>query len=346
LLDEGYYAAAIARRLHISRAYVSRFIKELQFKGLITLEWINPLQGKAASYRLSPELEKHVIRTQLSKPDITLTLAIPHYVRYKFPFTTTKPISLKTKRFAASKLKLEKEWCMIGGKRYVFKMKHDTIGDVGVVVHPHSIVVSQRDRHPIISKSTEDATNIVAMALSDVANRFVQEQGWENIDITLGQPKLVGSPHYAFPSKIAKKVVEAGNTLLQVGGGLGIDDSPKAKGIKGVSDIETDDAQQADMVDRGLRVAANLEEVLPTLVKNELKSVIDEIQGIKGKADKIDGLCNNVAALCQSGTPLNQQVSMHQTIVARQGESINLIQQSMLKLIENMGKIIDNIGVK
>jgi hypothetical protein len=50
-------------------------------------------------------------------------------------------------------------------------------------------------------------------------------------------------------------------------------------------------------------------------------------------------------SLCQSGTPLQQQFNMLQTTVARQSESINLMQQSMLKIIENMGKIIDRIGI-
>jgi DNA-binding MarR family transcriptional regulator len=342
LLDDFLYPAAISRRLHLSRSYVSRFCNELLFKGLIHKEYINPLTRRATSYKLSTELKNHLERIQASKPNTDFTFCIPHYIRYKFPLLkkTHKTPALKTNRFAASKVKLEGEWCMVGGKRYKFSMKHETIGNVGIIVQPNSIIVSQRERYPIVAKSIEDATIIVAMALSDVASRFVQEQRWEGNVCELGTPSLVGSPHYAFSSKIAQRVVAAGNTLLQVGEGLEIDNSLKAKGIKDLSEIETTSYEQADLVDKGLRIAVSLEKDLPNMIKSELKSVADEILGMNAQAEKIDILCNSVQALVRGGIPINANLEQLMGIVARQGESINILQQSMLGIIKNMELII------
>jgi predicted transcriptional regulator len=346
LLDDFLYPAAISRRLKLSRSYVSRFCKELLFKGLIYKEYVNPLTRRATSYTLSQELKNQIDRVRIAKPNADFTFCIPHYIRYKFPLLkkTNRTISLTTNRFAASKLKLEGDWCMIGGKRYKFGTKHEHIGKVGIIVQPNSIIVSQRERHPIIAKSIEDATVIVAMALSEVANRFIQEQAWEGNVCELGTPSLVGSPHYAFSSKIAQRVVAAGNTLLQVGEGLEIDNSLKAKGIKDFSEIETTSLTQADLVDRGLRVAATLEENLPNMIKLELKSVSDDILGINEQNKKIDLMANNVQALCQSGLPIQNQLNQLMGVVASQSSQITNMQQIILQVVSSMSKIIDKMG--
>jgi hypothetical protein len=175
LLDQGYYGASIARHLNLSRSYVSKVISELRSEGQIEVEWVNPLIRKATSYRVKGELKNYLLHIQ--KPKQPFTLFIPHRIRYKFPVIgKKKPISTTTKRFAASQVKLTKEYCMRGGVRYVFDMKHDHMGHIGVIVHPNSIEVYQKDRHQIPAASIEDATAKMAIAINDVANRFVQEQ--------------------------------------------------------------------------------------------------------------------------------------------------------------------------
>jgi hypothetical protein len=325
---------------------VSRFSNELLVRGLIQKAYINPLTGRSTSYELSTELKNHLERLKSVKPNTDFTFCIPHYIRYKFPFLkkTHKTPALKTNRFSASRIKLEGEWCMVGGKRYVFGMKHDHIGNVGIIVQPNSIIVSQRDRHPIIAKSVEDATNIVAMALSEVAQRFIQEQGWDGNICELGTPSLVGSPHYAFSSKIAQRVVAAGNTLLQVGEGLEIDNSLKAKGITDLAEVETTSLTQADLVDKGLRVAANINEIVPKLVREEMRSVSEQIIGITDQKEKIDIMCNNVQALCTSGLPIQNQLNQLMGVVASQSSQITDMQKILLQVVVDMGKIIDKMG--
>jgi DNA-binding MarR family transcriptional regulator len=348
LLDEGYYAAAIARRLDLSRSYVSRFVHDLLSRGFISLEYINPLTRRARSYRVSPELKEFIVKTSPKTRKTNFTLFTPHKIRYKYPITeqSKRSISVSTNRFAASKVKLVKQWCMRGGVRYVFDMKHDHAGHVGIIVHPRSIEVYQRDRHQLPAASLEDATNQMAMALNDVAQRFVQEQAWESNIIELGKPELVGSPHYALRSRLARDLTNSGQTQLPLAKGFEVDKSLEDKyQDEEFAELETQNVDTAAIIDRGLQVAANIENIVPALIKKEIRSVSEEILGIHGRAEKIDELCNNVQALCQSGTPLQQQFNMLQTTVARQSESINLMQQSMLKIIENMGKIIDRIGI-
>jgi hypothetical protein len=74
--------------------------------------------------------------------------------------------------------------------------------------------------------------------------------------------------------------------------------------------------------------------------------VKESILGMNDQAAKIDALCNNVQALCQSGTPLQHQYNMLQTTVARQGESIHLMQQTLLQIVQNMGIIIEKMNLK
>jgi hypothetical protein len=81
-------------------------------------------------------------------------------------------------------------------------------------------------------------------------------------------------------------------------------------------------------------------------VHDELRSVQEAILGISNMAEQITSVKNNVDALCMSGTPIQSQYNMLQTTVARQGESIHLMQQSMLKILENMGAIIEKMGIK
>lgn len=347
LLDDGYYAAAIARRMGLSRSYCSRFIQSLLHRGFISLEYINPLTRRARSYRVSSSLKDHLVRVKAQTPHAGYTLAIPHKIRYKYPITgKEKPISLTTNRFAAAKLKHVKTWCMIGGLRHIYETKHDHVGRIGIIVHPNSMEVYQRDRHMIIAQTQEEATNIVAMALNETAQRFVQEQAWESVHMELGQPKLVGSVHYAFNSKIAKRVVAAGQSMIQVGNGMEIDESLKAKGIKDLAEIETDDVDEANLVDIGLRNAANIHEIVPQLIREEMRSVSNEILGIGGKVNNINENMNNVMAACQGGMLVDNQFHMLQTIVAKQGESIHLMQQSMMKILENMGKVMDMMAKK
>jgi hypothetical protein len=64
------------------------------------------------------------------------------------------------------------------------------------------------------------------------------------------------------------------------------------------------------------------------------------------QADKINVMYNNVQALCQSGLPMQNQFNQLTGVVARQGETIALIQETMLELVKNMSKILAKMDIK
>ena len=351
LLEEGHYQAAIARRLKVSKSYISKFVSELRYKyGLISVEYINPLTHRAVSYRVSERLKDVVAYTQRNRNLDGYTLFSPHRLRYKYEIRgKMKPYSTGTSRFAAAKLKHKRTYYPhVNDLRHVFETKHDHVGKIGVIVHPRSIEVYQIDRAtPIFAKSDGDATQLLAMALNETAQKFVQEQAWDGVTMELGQPVLVTSPDYAFRSKIARRITDAGQTQIQLGGGFEIDKSLEDKyKEKDVAEIECDNKDLADIVDRGLINAAHIDEIVPNLVKEELKSVSESVTNINDAIQSIRGDYNAVAAACQSGLPLQNQFNQIQTIVAQQGMAITEMQKTLLKLVENMGKIIDKIDTK
>lgn len=327
LLGDGYYPAAIARRLDLSRSYVSRFVKDLYVvKGLISVEYVNPLTRRATSYRVSDELKNHLNKLPSTKTG-EYTLAIPHKIRYNYPLEgKTKPFSLNTKRFAASKLKHTKTWCMRGGSRHVFETTHPHIGKVGIILHPKSMEVYQRDRHQIIAASPEEATNIVAMALNEIAQRFVQEQAWESVHMELGQPRLVSSPHYAFASTMAKRVVDAGQSMLKVGNGLEIDNSLSAQGITHLAEIETMDIDEATTVDIGLRNAANIHNIIPDMLTPILQREISSAM-IPLRSD-----FENLTAHVNAGNTLQYQFNQMAGMLASTLKTMHQLQDEVTAL--------------
>jgi hypothetical protein len=237
---------------------------------------------------------------------------------------------------------------MVGGVRNHFEYKHPSVGLIGLTIHPNSLEVYQKNRKlPIRSVSIEDATSQVAMGLHEATARFMQEQSWEGISFTLGDPVLVTSPEYAFQSRLARTLTDTNHTYQQFAGGIHVDKSLEAKyGDKETAELETTDVDAATIIDGGLKNAYNISTIVPALVREELKSVAESINGMDAQAKKIDLICNNVQALVQGGIPINANLEQLMGIVARQGESIHILQTSMLGIIQNMEKIIDKIGDK
>lgn len=328
---------------------MSRFSNELLHKGLIYKEYVNPLTRRATSYKLSAGLKEHLDKLQTAKPDVNFSLCVPHKIRYKYKMLDKKkPISLNTSRFAASKVKNTRTWMMVGGLRHHFEYKHPVVGKIGLTVHPNSFEIYQKDRGtPIRSASLEDATAQVAMAIHETAQRFMQEQSWESVTFTLGDPILVSSPHYAFSSKLGRAITDSGQTQLQFTKGFEVDKSLEVKyGDKTTAHLETQDVDAATIVDQGLKNAYNIETIVPALVQQELKSVSDQILGITEQKEKIDLMCNNVQALCTSGLPIQNQLNQLMGVVASQSLQITNMQKILLQVVENMSKIIGNSGAK
>jgi hypothetical protein len=235
-----------------------------------------------------------------------------------------------------------------GGRTILFEMQTSNVGTVGLIVHPKSIEVFQKDRKQIIANSIDEATNILAMALNGAAARFVTEQAWEEVHVELGDPKLVGSPHYAFRSKAAKLLTDAGQSHLNLSDGkLHIDNSLEVLGDTEYGEVETCDKSVADALDRGIRKALSLETELPAIISTavekemgnrstwtdaktaELSEQLNELfkKTMKSCISPINTELAALAAHVQSGNNIAYEVSQLTTILA-----VNLKKYSELEM--------------
>jgi hypothetical protein len=361
-LIDGMYQSMISRRLELSKTYVSRFCQFLEDHKLIEKDYKDPLQRRATTYRVDIRLRQ---ANYDDKSDFTLCL--PHRVRFGAPMVKrSKKISKTTGRFSNAQVKFIHSYKPKGGERNVFEMKHPTVGKIGIIAHQHSIEVYQAERHRILAKDIPEASFILSMALREAAARFVQEQEWNGTEIQLGDFHMIGSPHYAFESADAKRaVIDTGKTQMKVLDGKGIvDDSLKHLGNGKRAEVEFMDEDDATDFDRKLRRVDKLDRELPEMIQlevtksltdratqsaeinDELASLRGAITGINEAVQRIDTSCNSVVAACQGGTPMfgmNGQLEQLYGIVARQGESIHLVQQSMTGIIDSMNKIITGI---
>ena len=338
-LQSGYYPALVARRLNVSRSYVSRLVNKLLRFGLITQGYKDPLQNRATVYDVSKELLTYISRFDNSEEN-ELTLCTPHNVRYKrHIISQSAPIATNLTRFAHAKFKFIKSYAPRGGKRYVFEMK-GTHGRIRMIVHPSSIEALIVDRNYVPAKSVDEATNILSMSLQSAYEKFTDEQRWCNCRIELAEPVIVGSVHYAFKSKILKdEIIRKGQSHLKITPTMEVDNSPVEHADIIHAEAETKDKNEADRFDVALRMLPRA----PGLLREELKPIADSITNINNRIDALNFQRNNVEAVCQSGLPIGVQFSMLQTVVAKQSESIRLMQETILGVVQNMSRILDRM---
>lgn len=330
----------ISRKLNISRSYLSKFINKLEKEQLITKGYKDPLYRRAVVYDVSKELTTYVNNLE-RKDETALTLCTPHNVRYKRKIVShegKKSIATDISRFAHAKWKHVRTYSPKGGERHVFEMD-GVHGKYKAIVHNTSIEMMCCDRNYIPAKGIPEATNILSMSLNDAYSKFLDEQRWCGVKLELGEPELVGSIHYAFKSKILKEeYVKKGQTGIKVSPTMKVDNSPEDHADPIHAELETPIRDEAIRFDEALRK-------LPSM-HNELQSVQEAILGINSAVDKIDMTYNSVQALCQSGIPASMQLDQMQVIVARQGETINMMQKTMLGIVENMAKILNKMHIE
>ena len=336
-LQSGYFAAMVARKLNISRSYISRFINKLLEAKLITTGYKDPLFRRAIVYSVGNELANYIGNLERKDED-ALTLVTPHNVRFKRRILKRdgKNIGLDLNRFAHAKWRHIRTYTPKGGDRYVFEMQ-GTHGRYRAIVHPtSSIEMLCIDRNYIPAKGAAEADQILSMSLQDAYTRFTDEQNWLGCRLTLGEPETVGSIHYAFKSKDLKKMVKAGKT--QITDTMGIDCSPTNIGDTTHVELETPIRSEAIRFDECLRKVP--------LVHDELRSVQEAILGMNDMAAQITSVHNNVQALTQSGLPLQNLYNQLVGVVSQQAQSITLMQDTMLKVVDNMGKILERMDAK
>lgn len=332
-LEMGDYQAQIARRLRKSRSYVCQVVRRLESHNLIiprrisfthkgktrTVATTDPLQGRATGYVITPQLK--TLLAQTPNPDGSYTLCIPHHLKIKIPILDqNQPITKTGWRQSRSRSIHIKSWRPRGPERHLFHVEI-VGGTIGVEYHGSSLVAYRVNRTHLLASDVNEATVLAAAQIQDGVTRFVEEQGWSGTRLTLGTPQVIDRPHFAFPSKGAKQVINAGHRLTSPG--LYCDDSLTRHGVPDLAEIETTDPVLADQIDRGLRNALNIEPLIEQTVANSMteqnKAILSgfcqNLEPIQKTLGSIYTTTNTVLAHVMGGTTLEHQFSQIVTLL-------------------------------
>lgn len=333
LLEQGDYQANIARRLKKSRSYVCQVVGKLESYGLIvarrltfvhkgkthTIATTDPLQGRATGYIVTPRLQN--LLAQNPHKDGSYTLCIPHHLKIKIPILDqNQPVVTAGWRQSRARAILVRSWKPRGPERHLFHVQ--TVGGtVGVEYHGKSLVAYRVERTHLMAADVEEATALAAAQIQDGVARFVEEQGWFGVRLTLGTPQIIDKPHFAFASKTARTVLDAGHRLTTPG--VYCDDSLAHHGRPDAGEIETTDPILADQIDRGLRNALHLEPLVERSVARGMveqsKTILDgfcqHLDPIQQTLGSIYETANTVLAHVQGGTTLEYQFTQIVTLL-------------------------------
>ena len=333
LLEQGDYQANIARRLKKSRSYVCQVVKKLESYGLIvarrltfvhkgkthTIATTDPLQGRATGYAVTPKLQN--LLAQNPNKDGSYTLCIPHHLKIKIPILDqNQPVVTAGWRQSRARSILVRSWKPRGPERHLFHVQ--TVGGtVGIEYHGKSLVAYRVERTHLMAADVDEATTLAAAQIQDGVARFVEEQGWFGVRLTLGTPTIIDKPHFAFASKAARKVLDAGHQLTTPG--VYCDDSLAHHGRPDAGEIETTDPILADQIDRGLRNALNIEPIVERSVARGMveqsKAILDgfcqQLDPIQQTLGSIYETANTVLAHVQGGTTLEYQFTQIVTLL-------------------------------
>lgn len=333
LLEQGDYQANIARRLKKSRSYVCQVVRRLETYGLIvarriafthkgkthTIATTDPLQGRATGYIVTPRLQN--LLAQNPHKDGSYTLCIPHHLKIKIPILDqNQPLVTAGWRQSRARAILVRSWKPRGPERHLFHVQ--TVGGtVGVEYHGKSLVAYRVERTHLMAADVEEATALAAAQIQDGVARFVEEQGWFGVRLTLGTPQIIDKPHFAFASKTARTVLDAGQRLTTPG--VYCDDSLAHHGRPDAGEIETTDPILADQIDRGLRNALNIEPIVERSVARGMveqsKTILDgfcqQLDPIQQTLGSIYETANTVLAHVQGGTTLEYQFTQIVTLL-------------------------------
>ena len=333
LLEQGQYQAQVARQLNKSRSYVCQVVGKLESYGLIvarrltfvhkgkthTIATTDPLQGRATGYIVTPRLQN--LLAQNPHKDGSYTLCIPHHLKIKIPILDqNQPLVTAGWRQSRARAILVRSWKPRGPERHLFHVQ--TVGGtVGVEYHGKSLVAYRVERTHLMAADVDEATTLAAAQIQDGVARFVEEQGWFGVRLTLGTPQIIDKPHFAFASKTARTVLDAGHQLTTPG--IYCDDSLAHHGRPDAGEIETTDPILADQIDRGLRNALNIEPIVERSVARGMveqsKTILDgfcqQLDPIQQTLGSIYETANTVLAHVQGGTTLEYQFTQIVTLL-------------------------------
>lgn len=318
-LEQGYYGSYIARRLKVTKGYVSQTIKALESHGLIAPGVIeieykgktrriarsDPLQGRATTYTVSEKLQ-NLLKRETPQSCGSFTLCTPHHIKIKYPIISfTGDWCCDGWQRSRTRTIYIRSWKPKGPERHLWHVNTKN-GVIGIEYHGKSIIAYRCERDHIMAESIEEATGIVATHIQEGLDIWLKEQRMAGVRVSLGSAETISRPHYAFESNLAKKIIEAGAGITVPG--MFIDNSPEDHGNPHVSDIETTSPVIANMVDLGLRNAMNIEGIVEQKVTTALTTAIPVlVESVNGRLDDIQDDINNISNQMNEGVTVSHQ---------------------------------------
>lgn len=355
LLDEGYHAARIARRLKVAKSYVLKTINKLLRCNLVILTTTkNPVFPKAKLYRLTPQLKSLLIIENPYKESM-YTLCTPHHIKLKYDIIWMKKSSPVTDAWKRARVRAIhiREYKPRGSTRHLFRVDIDE-NEVTIEYHGKSLLASLHHRKKIIAESSGEATTLAAAQIQKGVEIFVREQKGAGNAIRISDPRQVTKTHYSFESKLAKQAANAvGRNQLQLGQFINVDMSPKNHGRPENGDIETQDPTLAEKVDRGLRNALNLDTIIPSLVRDAVEVALPfaiqqamdtSIPAFNTEVTKVidptDAKVDRVAAMIQGNVTIQQQYNQMVNYMTKALDEMAAIRKENAELKKELSRFI------
>lgn len=325
-LERGYYQSYIADRLHLTRQYINKTVRLLEAHKLIipneisfdwqtrrngavqtvrkTIATSDPLHGRAKTYKITAQL-KSLLDVHPFKEG-SFTLFTPHHQKYKYPVLARKS-ALDTEAWKRTRVRsiYIKSWYPKGRECHLWHINTQH-GTIGVEYHGKSIIAYRIEKSNVMAESIEEADQMIAAFVHEGVLIWTGEQNASAAGIQLGSPKLITTTHYATESKEMKKLMEDGKTLNVPG--MFSDNSPEEQGNPEVGHIETTNRAVADVVDRGLRNAANIENIVQREVETAMKGANQQFaREIAAMLDPLHQEIGVVQAHVQGGSTLQHK---------------------------------------
>jgi len=335
-LEEGYYQAFIAKRLKTSRSFVNKTVKKLESLNLISPKKFSyqdsktkkvksvaigdPFHGRATTYIVSEKL-KILINKYNPHKDGTYVLCSPHHKKLKYDVLDLKSEwNLHGWREGRSKSIHIRSWKPRGPERHLWHV-NTVNGVIGIEAHPKSIVAYRVSKNHIIATTFEESEDLLTAYIQDGVQIWLQEQQKSGVRATLGPVNGITKPHYAFESEIAKEVIKS-NGILRTEG-LFVDNSPEARGDTKHGEIETTSPTIANLVDKGLRNALNID----TIVDRKIDSVLSNTVPLFAQS-----IASQVQILHEEVLNISHQLEQNNQIQSQFTTLIEVLQSTIAKL--------------
>lgn len=341
-LEQGYYQAFIARRMHISKGYVNETVKTLEKYNLVTpLVFRYPdhktgkvktvatgdhLHGRATTYAVSDRLHA-LIQKKNPHPDGQYILCSPHHKKIKYPIHELKgDWDLHGWRRDRCKSIHIRTWKPRGPERHLWHVNTPN-GVIGIEAHPGTLVAYRVSREHIMAKTVEESEQLLTAYIQAGVETWLKEQERAGVSAEIGGPLSITKPHYAFESEIAKEIVNIGGGIRTEG--MFVDNSLEGMGNDTACEIETTNPSIAAQVDRGLRMALTMDTMVETQVQAAITGAIPLIissvsQQISGMQDQI----SDISEQLQQGNQLQEQFSTVMSVLQQTISQLNDIKQA------------------